>query len=246
MAAFRSAALKAGLDPDDRWVGGYVEYEWRHLRHVLAAYDAIPGGQRMLELGCNIGGSSIVCAALGAHVEAVDVDPGFVSVAQANVRLHALEAAIRAQAVPDTRSLPFADAAFDFALANSVLEYVHHTQLPGVLAELARVVKPGGRLLICGTSNRLAPREMHSRRWLVNYVPRRLAPVPMRGIAPWRLARLLAPHFRVVERNRWLDARRAVHGHASPAKRALATLADGLGIAPGWLSPSIEILVERR
>ena len=46
----------------------------------------------------------------------------------------------------DATSLPLEDASFDRALSVQVMEYVQ--DIPGALAELHRVLKPGGRVLI--------------------------------------------------------------------------------------------------
>ncbi len=48
--------------------------------------------------------------------------------------------------VGDARRLPFADGAFDVALASYLLHVVADADLPVVLAELRRVLRPGGRL----------------------------------------------------------------------------------------------------
>ena len=47
----------------------------------------------------------------------------------------------------DARSLPFGDGAFDVAVASYVLHVLPHADLPATLAELARVVRPDGRLV---------------------------------------------------------------------------------------------------
>lgn len=49
----------------------------------------------------------------------------------------------------DVTALPYADASFDLALATQVYEYVY--ELDGALAELARVLRPGGRTLLVDT-----------------------------------------------------------------------------------------------
>lgn len=249
MTEFRRVAQGMGLDPDDRWVGGYVDYEWQHLRAVLAAYGIEPAGKAVLEFGCNYGASGVVMARLGARVTGVDVDPDNVRLALANAALHGVEAAMSATHVPDTRAMPFAGESFDLAIANSVLEYVDPGQLDAVVGELHRVIRPGGLLLVLGTASRLAPREVHSRRWLVNYLPRavdRLAGRDwQRGLAPWHLARTLEGRFVVTAPESWLAARTAVHGRASLPVRAVAALGTLTRYAPGWLSPNIEVLLRR-
>lgn len=83
--------------------------------------------------------------------------------------------------------LPFADNSFDFILSNEVLEHVADDRQ--ALAEMARVVRPGGRIVIF-CPNRWYPVEQHGIYWrgrysfgnklFVNYLPdplrNRLAP----------------------------------------------------------------------
>ena len=187
-----------GLNPSDRWVGGYVEYEWGKLRPLLNAYGVDLEGKRALEFGCNYGGSSIVLAFLGAEVRGVDVSSAAISLARCNADQYG-RSDINLQHVRDSRYLPFPGHHFDFVSCNSVLEYVSPPLLPGVVRELHRVMKPGARLLITGTSNRLSLREIHSGKWLANYLPiwldRFRATPRQRGIGPFRLRRLVAPLF---------------------------------------------------
>ena len=249
LEAFRAVAAAENLDPSDRWVGGYVDYEWAHLRRVLRAYGIDLAGKRAFELGCNIGASSVVMAKLGAAVEAVDIDARFTRVARANVALHHVAEHVRVTHVDDTTALPLRSGSFDFVLANSVLEYVPAPQRGAVLAELHRILRPGGLMLICGTSNRLSPREVHSGKWLVNYLPRgwfeRGDSEPERGIAPWQLLATTRGGFSVVGQDRWLEARRAIHGKPSWPMRALDMGARLAGLAPGLLAPNIELLLRK-
>ena len=246
---FLDAALAAGMDPDDRWVGGYVAYEWDHLRPLLGAYGLDLAGARALELGCNVGGSTVTMAAMGARVTGVDVDADAVSVASANIALHGMAEQAVALHCADSRALPFADGVFDLVLANSVLEYIDPAELPPILRDLARVLRPGGRLLVCGTASRLAPYSVHDGRWGVNHLPawtdRWTGLRPFRGLSPLALRRALGGLFVVEGGDRWLTARQAVHGRVSAGARTVDRLARALGLAPGWISPTIELLLRR-
>jgi len=114
-----------------------------------------------------------------------------VALARVNAERYGVHDRIQFLTRDPTRPLPFEDAAFDVVSCNSVLEYISDDQLAATQGELHRVLKPGGLLLIMGTSNRLWPRELHSRQWLSNYVPRfldRLLPARLRrGLSPWTL-----------------------------------------------------------
>jgi SAM-dependent methyltransferase len=249
---FNRVARDLGIDPASQWIGGYVDYEWRRLRPLLQAYGVTVAGCSVLEFGSNVGASAVVLASLGADVQAVEVDTGMVRLARANAARYGLER-IAVRHVPDTRALPFAAGTFDLVTCNSVLEYVDPEHLPQIMAELARVLRPSGGLFISGTASRLAPRELHSKRWLVNYLPRSmdrwLGRSFQRGLDPFLLRRVTAGFFeesppRLAARD-WLRGRAAVHGRATPAMRLVAAIAPLLGMGPGWLTPWIAVLLRK-
>jgi SAM-dependent methyltransferase len=247
---FEAATRDAGYDPHDPWMGGYVDYEWDHLRLILDNYGVDVRSARVLEFGCNVAASSIVLAALGASVTSVDVDAKMIRIAHANVARYGKGEAVTVNHVPDTRKLPYPDASFDFILANSVLEYVPPDMLDAIVGELCRVAKPGATMLICGTASRLSPREVHSRRWLVNYVPRLLDPLiygksAQRGLSPFALSRALKGRFRDESGGLWAEGRKRIHGGLSMPMKAVCATAKLLGTTPGWLGPNIEVLLRR-
>lgn len=190
---FRETAQTLEIDPDDRWVGDYVNYEWRRSRYILESDVCSIAGKQVLEFGCNFGATAIVMAHLGAKITGIDINPKFVTLARLNAARYGMADRIRIEHVPDTTRLPYQTASFDMVCANSVLHLVSGKQLKAVQSEINRVLKPGGILAVLGTSNRLWPREQHSGRWLVNYLPRafdRFVPngrsIP-RGASPWQM-----------------------------------------------------------
>lgn len=54
---FAAGVRALGFDPDHRWVGGYADYEWDHLRLALAAHGVDVTNRDVPEFGCNVGGS---------------------------------------------------------------------------------------------------------------------------------------------------------------------------------------------
>lgn len=108
--AFLVTAEKAGLDPTGTWVNGYVDYEWRHGRHYIVAYVAKLTGLRVLEFGCNVGATAIVLAHCGAQVEAVDIDPLMVTLAELNVRSYGLDSRVALHNLRSDGRLPSATA----------------------------------------------------------------------------------------------------------------------------------------
>jgi ubiquinone/menaquinone biosynthesis C-methylase UbiE len=80
-----------------------------------------------------------------ATVVAVDMAEHMLDLGRANVRQAGLEERLRLERC-DAKSLPYAAARFGAVISNSI---VHHIPEPGVvLAEMVRVVQPGGILFI--------------------------------------------------------------------------------------------------
>jgi SAM-dependent methyltransferase len=103
------------------------------------AFDAVAevSPARMLEVGCGTGWfAARVQRELGAEVVAVDQSERMVELARA--------AGVDAR-VGDVEDLPFDDASFDCVAANWMLYHV--PDLDQGLAEIARVLVPGGRLV---------------------------------------------------------------------------------------------------
>jgi demethylmenaquinone methyltransferase/2-methoxy-6-polyprenyl-1,4-benzoquinol methylase len=114
---------------------------WRSA--VVEAVDPQPG-ERVLDLAAGTGTSSVPFAKAGARVVAVDFSLGMLEVGR---RRH--------PGVPfvagDGMRLPFADGVFDAATISFGLRNIHDRMVG--LAELRRVVKPGGRLVVCEFSH---------------------------------------------------------------------------------------------
>ena len=108
-------------------------------------------GERVLDLGCGFGRHAFEAFRRGAHVVAVDRARAEVEQVAGMFRamVTAGEAspggsacAVRA----DLLALPFAAAAFDVVVASEVLEHIPADEM--ALAEIARVVRPGGRVAV--------------------------------------------------------------------------------------------------
>lgn len=250
--AFETQARTIGLKPDSPWVGGYVDYEWHHLRHILDAYGIVPAGLQVLEFGCNVGASAILLAHLGARVTALDIDAGLVELARRNAARYGLDN-IDFHTLTDTRQLPFADGRFDLISCNSVLEYVSPAQLASVQQEIDRCTRVGGRILITGTSNRLWPREVHSGLWLVNYLPtafdKWFGRDFERGLPPWRVRYGFGPRYRnldAADGGRAFQRSRLAMGSPAGLVRGLVVLSRLLGVGPGMLANNISCLLHKQ
>jgi len=114
--------------------------------HALRARMAVAlrlvgdGPGNVLDAGMGPGRLCAELAARGWAVHGVDAAPEMVAAARARLpdaAEHLVEGQIEA--------LPFPDARFDVVVATGVLEY---SQLPTALAEIARVLRPGGRAVV--------------------------------------------------------------------------------------------------
>jgi SAM-dependent methyltransferase len=100
-------------------------------------------------------------------------------------------------------ALPFATGHFDLVLSHEVLEHVHDDRR--ALAEIARVLRPGGRAIVF-VPNRSYPFETHGIYWHGRY---RFGNFPLVNYLPRRLRDRLAPHVRAYTR---ADLERLVGG----------------------------------
>ncbi|MCA8954927.1 MAG: class I SAM-dependent methyltransferase [Planctomycetes bacterium] len=105
------------------------------------------GGGHTLDLGTGPGDIpvAIAMAKQAARIVAVDAARTMLALAQRKVARAGLAARIALQCA-DVKCLPFADRSFDAVLSNTIL---HHIPEPvAMLREAARVLRPGGVLLI--------------------------------------------------------------------------------------------------
>ncbi|MEE1619046.1 ubiquinone/menaquinone biosynthesis methyltransferase [Brachybacterium sp. J153] len=109
---------------------------------------AVDGEARVLDLAAGTGTSSAAIARAGAKVVAADFSLGMMS-----------EGRRRGAPVPfvgaDAQHLPFADGSFDAAVISFGLRNVQDPRQG--LAEMARVVRPGGRVVVCEFSTPTSP-----------------------------------------------------------------------------------------
>ncbi len=132
-----------------------LESRWR--RDAMKAVDPQPG-MTILDLAAGTAVSSVVLAAAGATVVAADFSLGMLEKGRKYADVVSLVAA-------DALRLPFADESFDVVTISFGLRNV--ADVDAALAEMLRVTKPGGRLVICETSQPPRPLlRVGNRTWL--------------------------------------------------------------------------------
>ena len=123
----------------------------RFWRAATTRAVAPRAGQRILDLAAGTGASSVALARSGATVVAADFSPGMIAEGRRRhggiANLSFVEA--------DATDLPFADGEFDAVTMSFGLRNVNDPKK--ALAELLRVSRPGGRLVVCEFSHPPSP-----------------------------------------------------------------------------------------
>jgi demethylmenaquinone methyltransferase/2-methoxy-6-polyprenyl-1,4-benzoquinol methylase len=185
----------------------------RLWRRAVARITGAGLGNRVLDLAAGTGTSALSFTATGADCVACDFSLGMLRAGQSRLVGHKQPGAGRLGLVAgDALRLPFRDGAFDAVTISFGLRNVAD---PGAaLAEMRRVTRPGGRLVVCEFSTiTIAPLDMLYRRYLINVLPaiaRRTARNPeayaylAESIADWPAQRELAG---VIEAAGWSAVR---------------------------------------
>lgn len=114
-------------------------------RRLVQDAIAAAAGERILDVGCGPGfylAELLERVGPGGHATGVDTSAPMLAIAARRVEGHENVELLRAPAT----SLPFDAGSFDGAISVQVLEYVDDVAL--ALAELHRVLRPGGRLVV--------------------------------------------------------------------------------------------------
>lgn len=143
----------AAVSPDqvpENWGAIAAEYErvFQGLTAQFAAETlrllALKPGERVLDVAAGTGAFSLMAARAGAEVLATDFAPGMIE----RLRQRIAEAALTGVTaeVMDGQALAVPDASFDAAV--SILGLIFFPDIPRGIAEMRRVLRPGGRAAI--------------------------------------------------------------------------------------------------
>jgi ubiquinone/menaquinone biosynthesis C-methylase UbiE len=168
---------------DDKWSISYDErcIDYARDRFVaVAGADGWPYG-KTLEIGAGTGFFTLNLKLAGVLDEAhvTDLSPGMVEAAEKNAANLGFEVHGK---VADAEELPYRDAEFDLVIGHAVIHHIPDVEL--AFREMLRVLKPGGRFVICGEPTRygdyVARRLSRATWWAATRVTR------LPGLEAWR------------------------------------------------------------
>ena len=144
----------------------------RLWRRAVARITGAGPGTRVLDLAAGTGTSALSFTATGADCVACDFSLGMLRAGQSRLarRGRQQHGGRIGLVAGDALRLPFRDEAFD---AVTISFGLRNVASPGAaLAEMRRVTRPGGRLVVCEFSTiTIEPLDMLYRRYLINVLP---------------------------------------------------------------------------
>jgi SAM-dependent methyltransferase len=142
-------AVTSRLEPKRVVADGYDRIADRYLqwsalrpsaarvRALALADEGIAAGAAVLELGCGAGVPMTATLARGRHLTGVDISPGQIERARRNVRSAEF-------LVADMTTLELPASSFDAVVAFYSLTHIPREELPPLLANIRRWLRPGG------------------------------------------------------------------------------------------------------
>ena|SRR5687768_6032184 len=141
----------------------------RARRQLLDQADVRPSF-RVLDVGCGTGTLAVLTKRRDPSVQVFGLDPDFKALARAKRKAERAKVAIQFDhGFAD--ALPYPDASFDRVLSSMMFHHLRGTEKTGMLREVRRVLRPGGRLEMLDfagpeTADGLATRILHSHQLL--------------------------------------------------------------------------------
>ena len=119
----------------------------RAIKRRVLSYAALAGGEQVLDVGCGTGTLAVAAtrSVPGVRVTGLDADASIL----ARARRRAADADLEID-FDEGRStaLPYADASFDLVLSTLFFHHLPDAEKRETAAELVRVLRPGGRLVV--------------------------------------------------------------------------------------------------
>jgi ubiquinone/menaquinone biosynthesis C-methylase UbiE len=128
----------------DRLFGAFMGKAHEAFREHVVELSAPRNGESLLDAGCGTGLTALRIAARfsGCDVHGIDISPNMIAAARKSAERQGLAADFR---VGSITALPYPDAAFDVVITNIMFHHLDLEEKRRAVAEVARVLVPGGR-----------------------------------------------------------------------------------------------------
>ncbi len=171
------------------------------MRRMTIDLALLNPGESLLDVGCGTGGVAIPAkmrVGSAGKIAGIDPSPEMLAVARRNALRRGLEIDFRLGAI---EALPYDDATFDAVTASLMIHHLRGDLVERGAAEILRVLKPGGRLLVVDTmrSARFPAKQflaLLERRHGIRFGIEELPPI-LRSVG-FSAVRLLDDRFRMI------------------------------------------------
>jgi ubiquinone/menaquinone biosynthesis C-methylase UbiE len=173
---------RSAYDRFSRWYDWFASSEELFIRQAIFAL-ALQPGERILEIGCGTGKALLEMGALaGLSGRVLGVDLSFEMARCASRRIHADDNVHIYVCQGDASVMPCPAAFFDSVLMTFTLELFPLAEIPEVLSECRRLLRPGGRLAVVSLLETEKPAWMEcAYGWAHHHFPRLIDCRPIRA-----------------------------------------------------------------
>ena len=145
--------LESTIQRESKRTPSYVSHGCDTILRRLSTFKSLRGDERVLDLGCGTCQWTIYLTGRGFEAHGIDIWSDYIQLGKNEAKRREIHPPL---VMGRTEQLPYRNDVFDIVLACSVLEHV--SDWKKTIAEVARVLKPGGVAYFV-TTNRLYPTQ---------------------------------------------------------------------------------------